>query len=114
MKTLPLNFDEDNRFMTEFRSSMTLHKGKAYELQDLHVTFWRERIGDKEMLDIKYCYYMTPKGKVSDKFPGIFSAAFMSDYDHDKCRFNAYKELDLESEYDIKDITETIKLLKGF
>ena len=114
MKTLPLNFDEDDRFMTEFKTSQTLHKGKAYELQDLHVAFWRERIGYKEMLDIKYCYYMTPKGKVSDKFPGIFSVAIMSDFNAEKNRFDSYKELDLEAEYDIKDIADTVKLLKGF
>lgn len=114
MKTLPLNFDENNRFMTEFSSSQTLHRGKAIELQVLHVNFWRERVGDKEMLDIIYTYYQTPKGKISTTFPGIFSAVFMSDYDQDKCRFDSYKELDLESEYDIKDITETVKLLKGF
>lgn len=114
MKTLPLNFTEDDRFMLEFWTRFTLHKGKAYELQDLHVTFWRERIGDKEMLDIRYDYYMTPKGRLSSLFPGVFSVAIMSDFNAEKNRFDSYKELDLEAEYDIKDIADTVKLLKGF
>lgn len=114
MKTLPLNFTEDERFITEFNSRQTLHKGKAYELQELHVAFWRERFGDKEMLDIRYCYYMTPTGKLSSLFPGIFSAAIMFNFNADKSRFDSSKELDLEAEYDIEDIKETVKLLKGF
>lgn len=114
METIPLNFTEDERFITEFKSRQTLHKGEACELQELHVAFWRERFGDKEMLDINYCYYMTPKGKVSDKFPGIFSAAIMFNFDANRSRFDSSKELDLEAEYDIEDIKETVKLLKGF
>ena len=114
MKTLPLNFTEDERFITEFKSKQTLHKGRAYELQELHVAFWRERLGDKEMLDIRYDYYMTPTGKLSILFPGIFSASIMFNFNADKSRFDSSKELDLEAEYDIKEIKETVKLLKGF
>ena len=112
MKALPLNFTADDRVTIEFNSRQTLYKGKAYELHELHVAYWREYFSDKEMLDIKYSYYMTPAGKLTSLFPGVFNVAIMYDFNADKTRFESYRELDLEAEYDIKDIEDTVKLLR--